>query len=92
MARTSLSQLERVYKSLGNKRRLIVLQFIAAKSRASVGEVSRHVKLSFPSTSRHLRILANADLLESEQTSTTVYYSVQKERDAITETALRALK
>lgn len=69
-----------------------MLQFIASKGRASVGEICEHVKLSFPATSRHLRSLLNADLVENEQTSTTVYYFLTKERDPIAETALRVLK
>ena len=92
MTRAQLLEVERICKSLGNKRRLIILQLLAARGRVSVSDIAAHLKLSLPSTSRHLRSLVNADLIENEQTSTTVNYFIPKDRDQFLDTALKALR
>ncbi|HXK31799.1 MAG TPA: metalloregulator ArsR/SmtB family transcription factor [Candidatus Paceibacterota bacterium] len=67
---------EKVIKALANRRRLLVVKYLHRKGKAAVGDIAEEIKLSFPSTSRHLSILYAADLLEREQTSTTINYSL----------------
>ena len=83
---------ERVLKALGNRRRLAIILLLSAKGSVSVGDMAEHIRLSFAATSRHLRVLANAELVESEQVNTTVNYSLPKNRQALLDTALRALR
>ena len=72
-------ELEKILKALANKRRLAILKFIKNSGNASVGEVASAIKLSFKATSKHLMILANADILEKEQVSLTMLYSISKD-------------
>src|SRR3989338_5396984 len=74
---------ERILKALANLRRFSILQFLNTRKSASVGDIAERIHLSFAATSRHLRVLANADLVESEQVNTTVNYSLPKVRHAI---------
>ena len=69
-------ELERMFKALGNRRRLLILSFLKKKKRANVGEISEVIKLSFKSTSRHLGVLASAEILDKEQNSLYVNYSL----------------
>lgn len=65
--------LEKLLKALANKRRLMIVRVIK-KSELPVGEIADKIHLSFKSTSRHLSILAAADLVEREQRNTQVFY------------------
>lgn len=67
-------ELEKVLKALANKRRLSIIKYLKLKSRATVGTIATEIKLSFKSTSKHLNLLANVDLLEKEQVGLLVYY------------------
>ena len=82
---------ERVLKALANRRRLAILQFLHTKGPASVGTIAEHIRLSFAATSRHLRALAGADLVETEQVNTTVNYSLPKNRHPALGTILKML-
>lgn len=75
-----MKELERTLKSLANKRRLCIIQFLKKQKQASVGELSEAIKLSFRSTSRHLAILSGADILEKEQRSIQVYYRLNSRK------------
>ncbi|MDP3965624.1 MAG: metalloregulator ArsR/SmtB family transcription factor, partial [bacterium] len=80
---------EKVLKALGNRRRLSIIHLLKTRGPLSVGDIAEHIRLSFAATSRHLRVLANADLVESEQVNTTVNYSLPKNRDLLLEAVLR---
>lgn len=71
-------ELEKVFKALANKRRIIILNYIKKSGRASVGNVAENIKLSFKATSKHLIILLHADLLEKEQIGLEMFYSMPK--------------
>ena len=92
MSRSSIVQAERIYKSLANRRRLAILLLLSLRGRVSVSDIAAHLKISLPATSRHLRALAGADLVESEQTSTLVYYFLPKDKDALLDAALKAIR
>ena len=76
----SEKELEKILKALANKRRIAILKFIKKSGSSSVGEVADAIKLSFKATSKHLMILANTDILEKEQVSLTMLYSIPKDR------------
>lgn len=73
-----LRHLERLLKPLANKRRLAALQNIKRHGELSVSEVAAVLRISLQATSRHLQLLARADIIESDQRSLTVYYSLAK--------------
>jgi len=89
--RNRIIESERVLKALANRRRLAIVQFLHTKGPASVGKIAEHIRLSFAATSRHLRVLAGVDLIESEQVNTTVNYSLPKNRHPGLDTALKML-
>ena len=69
-------ELERSLKALANKRRLIIIRFIKKEKEVSVGDIADEIKLSFNATSKHLGILASANILEKEQRSLQVFYKI----------------
>ena len=76
-----MKDLEKTLKALANKRRLAIIKYLKANGEASVGELAKAIRLSFKSTSRHLRILLAADIIEPEQRSSQMFYrlsAVQK--------------
>ena len=84
-------EVEKQLKALANKRRLAIIKFLAAKERASVGSIAEEIKLSFKSTSNHLLILSSSDVLEREQTSTTVLYRLARPASSLIKTVLSIL-
>lgn len=76
-------RLERKLKALANKRRLAIVKYLEQKQQATVGEIAAYIKLSFKSTSRHLYVLAGADVIDKEQRSREVYYFLQDRRDPL---------
>ena len=69
-----MKEYELVLKALANRRRLAILSFFKKKNEATVGDIARHIKLSFTSTSKHLNILARVDLLDKRQRGLEVFY------------------
>ncbi len=71
-------ELEKVLKALANKRRVLILKYLKRSGRATVGEISDAIKLSFKATSKHLMILSNADIVDKEQESLNMNYFLPK--------------
>lgn len=69
---------ERVLKALANKRRIAIVLYLHSVSCANVGDIKEHLRISFPATSRHLTILAAADIVEREHISVEMRYSLRK--------------
>jgi len=69
-------QLERIFKALANRRRIAVILYLKKKKEASVGDIAAELKLSIKSTSRHLFVLSAAGILERDQRSSQVFYSL----------------
>lgn len=67
-------ELERRLKVLANRRRLAILKYLKAHREAPVAEIAEEINLSFKSTSKHLAILAAADIIEREQRSLQMFY------------------
>ena len=69
-------ELERSLKALANKRRLAIIRFIKKEKEVSVGDMADEIKLSFNATSKHLGILASANILEKEQRGLQMFYRI----------------
>jgi len=72
-------ELERSLKALANKRRLAIVRVIKKEKEASVGDIAGEIKLSFNATSKHLGILASANILEKEQRSLQMFYRIAED-------------
>jgi DNA-binding transcriptional ArsR family regulator len=71
-------ELEKILKALANRRRVAILKYLKRVGRASVGDISEVIKLSFKATSKHLMILSNADIVDKEQVSLSMFYFLPK--------------
>jgi ArsR family transcriptional regulator len=69
---------EKVLKALANRRRLAIVKHLKDKGETSVGDIAEAIRLSFRSTSRHLGVLASADIVEKEQRSLQMFYRLQE--------------
>lgn len=69
-------EMERSLKGLANKRRLAIIRFIKKEKEAPVGDIAEEIKLSFNATSKHLGILASANILEKEQRGLQMFYKI----------------
>ncbi len=68
--------IEKIMKSLANKRRIAIIRLLNDKKEMTVSDISEQIKLSFKSTSKHLSILSFADIVEKEQRSSQSFYSL----------------
>ena len=68
--------LEKVLKALANRRRLAILKYLKENGEAPVAEIAHEIDLSFKATSKHLRVLSAADILERNQRSFQGFYSL----------------
>lgn len=71
-----ISQAEKIIKALANRRRIVILKYLDKNNKASVTDLSGHLHLSFKSTSKHLAVLKNADIVASDQVSLVCFYSL----------------
>lgn len=72
----SEKDLEKILKGLANRRRLAIIKLLAKQKELSVADIAQAIKLSFTATSKHLGILRQLDILDRNQVSLTVYYSL----------------
>jgi len=86
-----MKQLEKILKALANKRRLAILQLLKNNREELVGEIARNIKLSFKATSKHLAILFSADILDKDQRSLQIYYSLSKTMHPMAKQAIHLL-
>ncbi len=79
----NLKELEKVLKGLGNRRRLAIVQFLKRNKESSVGDIAEAIKLSYKSTSHHLRIMVAAGILTRDQRSAEASYSLAPSTDKV---------
>jgi DNA-binding transcriptional ArsR family regulator len=73
-----MKELEKNFKALANRRRLAILKYLKLNDEATVAEIAENIDLSFKATSKHLGILLAIDIVENEQRSLQVFYSIAK--------------
>lgn len=72
-----MKNLERMLKALANKRRLAIIKYLSKEKEATVTDIAYRIKLSFKATSKHLGVLSAVDIVEKEQRSLQMWYSLQ---------------
>lgn len=70
----NIKEFERILKALANKRRLAIISYLKKEKEATVGNIAEKIKLSFKATSKHLGLLAAANIVEKEQRSLQMWY------------------
>jgi DNA-binding transcriptional ArsR family regulator len=78
-----IKSLEKILKTLANKRRLAIICFLKKRPQAKVGDIANAINLSLTSTSKHLNQLFNADILEREQKNLEMWYKLSKKQNNI---------
>jgi len=67
-----------IFKALGNINRIKIIEMLAGGQSLSVTDIAGRIKISIKSTSRHLMILRNLELLDGEGRDGHVFYSLNK--------------
>jgi DNA-binding transcriptional ArsR family regulator len=75
--------LEKIHKALANRRRLAIIKFLLQNEEANVFDIAEKIRLSFKSTSRHLQILKQAGLVESEQMGLQQHYHLLNNANSV---------
>lgn len=93
VAQAASERLARVFKAVGDPTRVRLLSLISAGRRgeACICDLTAPVGLSQGTVSHHMRILADAGLVEREQRGKWAYYSVVRTALDEAATALRSL-
>ena len=73
------SEIIKIFRALGNERRFLIVKHIIDNKELTVSKISELIDLSFKSTSRHLLVLKNANLVVSRQTDLNNFYSIHGE-------------
>ena len=76
-------EIERVYKAVANRKRVLIVRYLQAVRTATVGDIAKAIRLSFKATSRHLQLLSGTGYVTSEQHGLYVYYSLSPKSDFI---------
>jgi len=71
-----MQYLERTFRALGNRKRLEILRLLADGKPRAVFTIAKTIKLSQKSTSKHVNMLAQLDILERERRANEMYYSI----------------
>ena len=86
-----VKQLEKILKACANRSRLAIIQYLKKNDEAPVGEIARHINLSFKATSKHLSILAGVDIVDRDQRSLQIYYSLNRQSHPLLKNILSLL-
>jgi DNA-binding transcriptional ArsR family regulator len=70
---------QRVCPALGDPKRLLIL-YALVKGPLCVNELAQGLDLSQPTVSRHLKVLRERGLVNTERSGTTIYYSLADHR------------
>ncbi len=89
--RETEKELEKVLKALANRRRLAIVTVLKRSSHMPVGDIAEKIKLSFKATSKHLSILASAELIDREQQGLLMRYYLAKDIPSFVRALIKAL-
>lgn len=84
-------ELEKILKVLASKRRLDIIKLLRNKRKMPLSDIAEEIKLSGKSTSKHLRILYSAGLLEREFMGLEIYYSLSAVNNEIARDVIKRI-
>ncbi|MCC5982240.1 MAG: winged helix-turn-helix transcriptional regulator [Oceanicaulis sp.] len=67
-----------LFRSLADPTRRAIFERLCHEGELTVGALTRHAGISQPAVSKHLRVLASADLVSGRAQGREVYYSVRQ--------------
>lgn len=71
-----MKALERTLKAFANRRRLAIIKLLIRNKEMTVTDIASTIKLSLTATSKHLNLLANADVLDKRQHHLEMHYRI----------------
>ncbi len=74
----STTKLSRVFRVLGNERRMKIIKLLA-KGSTSAGKLSEQLSLSFPATSFHLSKMEREGIIQKVRKGKNTFYTLSKE-------------
>ncbi len=83
-------ELERVYKAIANRRRIMIVRHLRSVRLSTVGDIAGAIKLSYKATSRHLQVLAGAGYVIGDLQGPYMHYSL-KPQSEIVKSVIRAM-
>ncbi len=86
-----MKQLERLLKGLANRRRLAIIKLLTRHKELPVASIADRIRLSFTSTSKHLSLLRNLDIVDRRQENLTVYYRLAEPPPLVLKLLLSAI-
>ena len=87
-----LSLQGKIYKALGNEKRLEMLRLLKINKYLTVGQFATTMNLSIQSASQQLKILDAAHIIESSKEGLQVFYSLRKPPYPIVKSALSLMQ
>lgn len=76
---SEIKKVNKIFRSLGNERRLRILSLLLKEGPMSVSNVSEKINLSLKSTSKHLVILDRAGFISGRQHGLNRIYEIEEE-------------
>jgi len=86
-----MKEAEKILKAFANRRRLAIIKYLKENREASVGEIAGAIRLSLRSTSKHLLVLAAADVVEREQRSLQIFYRLADKQHPLSKSVIAHL-
>ena len=77
-----MKKMEKILKTLANRRRLAILKYLKQNKEAPVAEIASEINLSFKATSKHIGILSGADIIEREQRGLQMFYRLSHNQES----------
>ena|SRR5258708_4311531 len=74
---TDFNQITKFFTAMGDPIRLQILLLLRSKP-LNVGDIANQFQISRPAISHHLRVLKEANILESKKAGQEVYYTINK--------------
>jgi ArsR family transcriptional regulator len=90
MEKNSIQEVIKVFKTLSDPNRMKIIKILTFGPKC-VHAIVRELKISQPAVSKHLKILTDSKLLESEKKGMYVHYSLNKDVLIKCETYLKNL-
>jgi len=73
-----LNDISNLFKALGDKNRLLILELLCKDTELCVTDICRNFRMRQPSISHHLAILRRAGLVVDRKDGKEVYYSINR--------------
>ena len=70
----------KILKATANERRVRILQMLLEREKLVVNKICKELKISYPSTSKHLAKLESVGLVKKRQENLWVYYSINQDK------------